>query len=107
MRLESLPAWSFLRGWLSRKDSAAIIDEVLGRSIRAERIDPKAAAASVGSAAPGLEKMFDWYDRRGLHGNALTLRAILGRESRTLRPFFVELAAAGDAEHSAASGKAA
>ena len=94
-------------GWLNRKDVAAIIGEVLRRSIRTERIDPKVAAASVGAAAPALEKMFDWYDRRGLQGNALTLRAILGREPRTLRAFFVELAAAGDAEHSAASGKAA
>jgi len=94
-------------GWLNRKNVAAIIGEVLGRSIRAERIDPKAAAASAGPAAPGLEKMFDWYDRRGLQGNALTLRAILGREPRNLRAFFGELAEAGDAEHAAASGKAA
>jgi uncharacterized protein YbjT (DUF2867 family) len=94
-------------GWLNRKDVAAIIGEVLGRSIRAERIDPKAAAARAGPAAPGLEKMFDWYNRRGLQGNALTLRAILGREPRTLRAFFAELAAAANAEHSAASGKTA
>jgi hypothetical protein len=51
--------------------------------------------------------MFDWYDRRGLQGNALTLRAILGREPGTLRTFFAELAAAGDAEHAVATGKAA
>jgi uncharacterized protein YbjT (DUF2867 family) len=94
-------------GRLNRKDVAAIIGEVPGRSIRAQRIDPKAAAARAGPAAPALEKMFDRYDRRGLQGNALTLRAILGREPRTLRGFFAELAAAGNAEHSAASGKAA
>jgi uncharacterized protein YbjT (DUF2867 family) len=94
-------------GWHNRKDVAAIIGEALGRSIQAERIDPKAAAAGAGRGAPGLEKMFDWYDRRGLRGNALTLRAILGREPRTPRAFFAELAAAADAEPAAASGKAA
>jgi hypothetical protein len=36
--------------------------------------------------------MFDWYDRHSLLGNALTLRAILGREPRTLRAYFEELA---------------
>lgn len=94
-------------GWHSRKDVAAIIGEVLGRSIRAERIDPKAATAGAGPGAPALEKMFDWYDKRGLMGSALTLRAILGREPRTLQAFFAERAAAGDAEPAAASGKAA
>jgi uncharacterized protein YbjT (DUF2867 family) len=93
--------------WHSRKDVAAIIGEVLGRPITAERVDPKMAAASAGPGAPALQKMFDWYDRRGLRGNALTLRAILSREPRTLRAFFAELAAAGDAEHTATSGKAA
>jgi uncharacterized protein YbjT (DUF2867 family) len=94
-------------GWHNRKDVAAIIGEVLGRSIRAEKADPKTVAAGAGPGAPALEKMFDWYDRRGLQGNALTLGAILGREPRTLRAFFAELAAGADAEHAAASGKAA
>jgi len=92
--------------WHNREDVAAIVSEVLGRSIKAERVDPKVAAAGAGPGAPALEKMFDWYDRRGLQGNALTLRAILGREPRTLRAFFAELAAA-EAEPAAASGKAA
>ena len=83
-------------GWHNRKDVAAIIAEVLGRSIGAERIDPKAAAAGAGPGAPALETMFDWYDRCGLQGNALTLRAILGREPRTLRAFFTELAAVAE-----------
>jgi uncharacterized protein YbjT (DUF2867 family) len=93
-------------GWHNRIEVAAIIGEVLGRSIRAERVDPKAAAAGAGPGAPALEKMFEWYDKRGLMGNALTLRAILGREPRTLRAFFAELGAATDAEQAAASGKA-
>ena len=78
-------------GWLDRKDVAAIIGEVLGRPIKAERIDPKVAAAGAGPGAPALKKMFDWYDKRGLMGSALTLRSILGREPRTLHTFFEEL----------------
>ena len=39
-----------------------------------------------------MKPMFDWYDRHSLLGNALTLRAILGREPRTLRSYFEELA---------------
>jgi len=35
--------------------------------------------------------MFGWYDQRGLRGSGLALRAILGREPRTLRAFFEEL----------------
>jgi uncharacterized protein YbjT (DUF2867 family) len=82
-------------GWLNRKDVAAIIGEVLGRTIKAERIDPKMAAAGAGPGSPALEKMFDWYDERGLMGSAVTLRAILGREPRTLHTFFEELNAGG------------
>jgi uncharacterized protein YbjT (DUF2867 family) len=84
------------KGWLNRKDVAAIIGEVLGRPIKAERIDPKMAAAGTGPGAPALEKMFDWYDKRGLMGSAVTLRAILGREPRTLHTFFEELHAGGN-----------
>jgi uncharacterized protein YbjT (DUF2867 family) len=82
-------------GWLDRKDVAEILSEVLGRPIKAERVDPQKAAASAGPGAPALEKMFDWYDKRGLMGSALNLRAILGREPRTLRSFFKELNAEG------------
>ena len=83
-------------GWLNRKDVAEIIGEVLGRPIKAERIDPTMAAAGAGPGAPALEKMFDWYDKRGLMGSAVTLRAVLGREPRTLRAFFEELNAGGN-----------
>jgi uncharacterized protein YbjT (DUF2867 family) len=85
-------------GWLNRKDVAAIIGEVLGRPIKAERIDPKVAASGAGPDAPALKKMFDWYDKRGLMGSALTLRVILGREPRTLHTFFEELNAGGVGE---------
>jgi uncharacterized protein YbjT (DUF2867 family) len=78
-------------GWLDRKDVAAIIGEVLGRPIKAERIDSTMAAAGTGPSASALKKMFDWYDKRGLMGSDLILRAILGREPRTLHTFFEEL----------------
>ena len=80
-------------GHLDRKDVAAIIGKVLGRDIKADRIDPQKAAAGAGGQAAGLKKMFDWYDAQGIRGCALTLRAVLGREPRTLRAYFEELAA--------------
>jgi len=46
------------------------------------------------------------YDRHDLLGNALTLRAILGREPRTLRAYFEELAGTKPASRSTHEGKA-
>ena len=77
-------------GALDRHEVAALIGEVLGREIKADRIDP----AKLGASAAPMRPMFDHYDRFGLRGNALTLRAILGREPRTLRAYFAELAGA-------------
>ena len=75
-------------GWLNRYDVAALIERVLGREIAAAKLDP----AVLGEGAAPMRPMFDYYDHTGLRGNALTLRAILGREPRTLRAFFEELA---------------
>ena len=75
-------------GWLNRYDVAALIETVLGREIGAAKLDP----AVLGERAARMRPMFDHYDHTGLRGNALTLRAILGREPRTLRTFFEELA---------------
>ena len=85
-------------GWLNRHDVAALASEVLGRRVRVERTDPD----TLGDDAGPMRPMFDHYDRIGLRGNALTLRAILGREPRTLRAFFDEMNGASDA---AAPGK--
>lgn len=76
-------------GWLNRHEVAALVGDVLGHEIKAARIDPDKLRAD---AAP-MRPMFDHYERTGLRGNPLTLRAILGREPRTLRAFFEELAA--------------
>jgi uncharacterized protein YbjT (DUF2867 family) len=82
-------------GWLNRHDVAALIGEVLGREITSQRIDPGALPDD----AQALRPMFDHYDRIGLRGNALTLAAILGREPRTLRAYFEELAAGARPGH--------
>jgi uncharacterized protein YbjT (DUF2867 family) len=82
-------------GNLNRHEVAALMSEVLGRHIEAARV----GAPSDGPAGDGAEnaspmaKMFAWYDKRGLLGNALILRAILGREPRTLQTYLEELAA--------------
>ena len=76
-------------GALDRREAAALIAEELGRDIRAQRIDPDA----LGPEAQPRRPMFNHYDRHDLRGNALTLRTILGREPRTLRAYFAELAA--------------
>jgi uncharacterized protein YbjT (DUF2867 family) len=75
-------------GELNRIEIAALLGEVLGRRVRAERIDPK----TLGKEADPMRPMFAHYDEHGLLGSALSLRAILGREPRTLRAYFEELA---------------
>lgn len=81
-------------GVLDRRDVARLMGEVLGREIRAERLDPDEVAPEGDDGQPSpMRRMFDWYDERGLLGNPLVLRAILGREPRTLRSYLEELAA--------------
>ncbi len=85
---------------LDRHGVAAIMGKVLGREIRAETspFDDWAERAGIpteGSIRPGLKKMYAWYDAHGFLGNPLTLRAILGREPRTLQAYFEELASSG------------
>lgn len=77
-------------GWHNRHDIAAFAAEALGRPIAARRTDPD----TLGDQALPMRPMFDHYDHTGLCGNALTLRAILQREPRTLESFFSELATA-------------
>lgn len=81
-------------GKLDRNDVACLIGEVLGREIRAARLDPDEIAGGPGGdeQASPMRRMFDWYDECGLLGNPLILRAILGREPRTLHAYLEELA---------------
>ena len=75
-------------GELNRHEVAALIAEVIGRDVRAERIDPD----TLGKEAEALRPMFAHYDHHGLVGSSLALRSILGRAARTLRAYFEELA---------------
>jgi uncharacterized protein YbjT (DUF2867 family) len=77
-------------------ETAAILTEVLGRMITAAQIplDQFASQLPEGPFRDGMTRMMAQYDRHGLPGgNAVTLRAILRREPRTLTEYFQELAA--------------
>jgi len=82
-------------GNLNRHEVAALMSDVLGRHIEAARVGaPSDGPAGNGAEnASPMDKMFAWYDKRGLLGNALILRAILGREPRTLTTYLAELTA--------------
>lgn len=80
-------------GNLNRHDVVALMSEILGTEVVSHDVDPAVAGPPSPDGKPSpLREMFDWYNKRGLLGNALTLRAILGREPRTLRAFIEELA---------------
>lgn len=85
-------------GLMSREDIAQLISEVLGRKITAAEPswDDWIARARLPfdeRKKALLKKMFDLYGRYGSYSNSVVLRSILGREPRTLRQFFGELAA--------------
>ena len=85
-------------GDLNRKDVAALMGEVLRKKVEAAKLTPVNGAGTSKSSSDGkqvspIERMFQWYDNHGLLGNPLVLSAILGREPRTLRAYFEELAA--------------
>jgi hypothetical protein len=73
---------------LNRREIAAMLSDINGHQVEARTSDPSA----LGPKAAGLRPMIEHYDRHGLVGNAQTLRAILGREPRSLRSYFEELA---------------
>ena len=76
-------------GMLNRHDIAAMIGDTTDRTIEARR----GGEEMLKKFPDLLRPMFEHYDHYSLRGNALTLRAILGREPRTLRAYFEELAA--------------
>jgi uncharacterized protein YbjT (DUF2867 family) len=82
-------------GMQDSHDTAAIISEVLGRPITAVQIslDEFASRLPEGPFREGMRRMMAHYDKHGLPGgNALVLRSILGREPRSLKDYFRELA---------------
>jgi uncharacterized protein YbjT (DUF2867 family) len=78
-------------GELNREDVAAVDRRRHGT--RDPRPSDRSRHARRSSKA--MRPMFAHYDHHGLVGNSLILRAILGREPRTLRAYFEELARNG------------
>lgn len=86
-------------GMFDRVELAALMGEALGRTIEAGEVSPeeweRTARIPRGPLREGLARMNAHYDRHGFPGgNAVVLRAVLGREPRTLRQFIYELAGA-------------
>jgi uncharacterized protein YbjT (DUF2867 family) len=76
-------------------ETAEIISEVLGRTITAAQtpLDQFASRLPKGPFRDGMTRMMAHYDKHGLPGgNVLVLRSILGREPRSLKDYFRELA---------------
>lgn len=85
-------------GMVDRREMADIMGQALGRTIEAGEIpfDEWARTAKMpeGPVRDGMARMYEDYDRYGFPGgNALVLRAVLGREPRSLSQFFAELVA--------------
>jgi len=83
-------------GMLDTTETAAIASDVLGRPISAEQIplDEYTREFRGGPNQDSMAHMMTHYDHVGLPGgNALVLRAILGREPRSLADYFHALAA--------------
>ena len=75
--------------------TAEIVSEVLGRTVTAVQIplDHFASQLPEGHFRDGMRRMMAHYDKHGLPGgNPLVLRSILGREPRSLKDYFRELA---------------
>lgn len=85
-------------GGMDRGEVAAAMAEVLNRPIEAAAPDFDTWAAQAKLPYDDEQKrevktMYDYYDRYGLVGNPLTLPMVLGREPRSIRQFFADLAA--------------
>lgn len=80
-------------GMVDRTELAALIGSAIGRPVDAGEVGAEEFAARIpsGPMRDGLMRMNAEYDRHGFPGgNALVLRAILGREPRTLADFIAE-----------------
>ncbi|HEY1986847.1 MAG TPA: NmrA family NAD(P)-binding protein [Terracidiphilus sp.] len=84
-------------GMFNRVEVAALMSEALDVRIEAGEMvfDEWAEKARIpeGPVRDGLKRMYADYNQFGFHGgNSLVLKSVLGREPRTLREFFQELA---------------
>lgn len=84
-------------GMLNRIELTQLMSEVIGRTITAVEITfdewVRQAHIPEGTFRDGMQRMYADYAQYGFPGgNALVLRAVLGREPRTLKDFFKEQA---------------
>lgn len=84
-------------GMVDRVELAQLMSQALGSSVVAEEPSfaqwAEQAQLPAGPVRDGLERMNADYDAHGFPGgNALVLRAVLGREPRTLAQYIAELA---------------
>ncbi|WP_025514914.1 SDR family oxidoreductase [Bordetella trematum] len=89
-------------GAYNRHEVAALMSQFLGRPVYAGQQDAAAWAAQAGLPYDArqlaqAQRAFDYLGRQGLPGNALALRAVLGREPRSLGDFIAEMAGVGKA----------
>jgi uncharacterized protein YbjT (DUF2867 family) len=81
-------------GMVDRVDVAALMSQALGRSVEASETSFADAPVPAGPMRDAIALMMASYDRYGFAGgNAVVLRAVLGREPRTLAQYVAELAA--------------
>jgi len=83
-------------GSYSREEVASIMSDALGRPIKSQTVSFEQWATMTKTKPGDLMPegaMYEYYGRYGSPGNSLALRAILGREPRTLRQFFDDLLA--------------
>lgn len=80
---------------LNRYEVSSLMSKVLGRPVTAKVVEPP---TQIGGDSK-LARMFGWYNKHALLGNATTLRAVLGREPRTLRAYFEDLNAGTDQQN--------
>ena len=81
-----------------RHDVARIISEVLGYTVtagekNAEEWLERLPLPDDGYTKGALARMYDYYDKHGLVGNPLVLKAVLGREPRSMHDFLRDLVA--------------
>ena len=84
-------------GMLTRTQLVGLMSQALGRPVKAVNLPlnewAEKAHMPEGVLRDGLERMYADYDRFGFPGgNALALRAILGREPRSMQDYLQELA---------------
>jgi uncharacterized protein YbjT (DUF2867 family) len=84
-------------GTYNRIEVAALMSDALGRKIEAGEVpfEDWAHAQNLpeGPVRAGLKRMYADYHEHGFPGgNGMTLRCVLGREARTLKSYFQELA---------------